>query len=222
MSPKLHKITAITLIFLGVYINIPFSVLGAIFDYPNILRQPVGQVLTLFKQGGGTLIATWYAFALAPLIMIAAAKLLHRVLRVGHPDLASIAATFGVLAGLFQAVGLIRWVFVVPALAEVFTDPAASEAAKAAAVTVFQAFHQYAGVALGEHLGQLSTAIWVLLISITMLDSAVFRRWQGFAGLAISVMMFLGLVGDLRLWLLSTLAFSGYSPRSLLFCYRCG
>jgi hypothetical protein len=194
MSSKLHKVTGATFIFLGIYINIPFSILGVIFDYPNILRQPTGQVLTLFKQGGATLIATWYAFAIAPVLMILAAKLLQRVLNDEYKNLAPVAATFGVLAGVFQVLGLIRWVFVVPALANAYTDPISNEASKASAIAVFQGFHQYAGVALGEHLGQLFTALWLAMISAAMLNSSVFKRWQGWVGLAISAMMFAGLV----------------------------
>lgn len=194
MSSKLNKITAATLIFLGIYINIPFSILGVIFDYPNILRQPTGQVLTMFKQGGSTLIATWYAFAIAALLMIVVAKLIQQILQDEHKHLTSIATTFGVLAGISQVLGLIRWVFIVPILADAYTDSNSSEATKSAAVMVFQGFHQYAGVAIGEHLGQLFTALWIVLISIAMLNSTIFRRWQGFVGIAISAMMMLGLV----------------------------
>ena len=194
MSSKLNKITAATLIFLGIYINIPFSILGVNFDYPNILRQPTGQVLTMFKQGGSTLIATWYAFAIAALLMILVTKLIQQILQDEHKHLTSIATTFGVLAGISQVLGLIRWVFVVPMLADAYTDPNSSEAAKSAAMMVFQGFHRYAGVAIGEHLGQLFTALWIVLISVAMLNSTIFRRWQGFVGIAISAMMLLGLV----------------------------
>ena len=194
MSSKLTKITALTFIILGIYINIPFSILGAIFDYPNILRQPTGQVLTLFHEGGSTLIATWYAFALAPILMIFAVKLLNQILQDEKQNLVLVATTFGVLAGLTQVLGLIRWVFVVPVVANTYTDPNSSEAAKAAAVMVFEGLHQYAGVAIGEHLGQLFTGFWVLLISTAMLNSKVFGHWQGIFGLIISGMMSVGLV----------------------------
>lgn len=193
MSSKLIKITGASLIFLGIYLNIPFSILGAIFDYPNILREPTGEVLTLFKQGGATLIATWYAFAFAAVLLIIVAKLVQQVLKNEHETILSLATTFGILAGIMQVLGLIRWVFVVPMLANAYTDATSTAATKDAAVMVFQGFHQYAGVAIGEHLGQLFTAIWIVLISVAMLDSAVFRRWQGKIGISIAVLMFLGL-----------------------------
>lgn len=59
---------------------------------------------------------------------------------------------------------------------------------------VFQGFHQFAGVAIGEHLGQLFTTIWIVLISVAMLNSTIFRRWQGIVGIAIFGLMLLGLV----------------------------
>lgn len=194
MSSKLFKFTGAGLIFLGVYLNIPFSILGAIFDYPNILRQPTGQVLTLFKQGGTTLILVWYFFALAALLLIVASLLIHRILKGNQETLLSIATVFGALAGILQVLGLIRWVFVVPVLANAYTDPNATEAAKAAAVMVFNGLHQYAGVAIGEHLGQLFTALWVLLISVSMFKSSAFRKWQGTAGIVIGVSLFIGLI----------------------------
>lgn len=193
MNSKLEKRTGAMFIFLGFYLNIPFSILGAIFDYPHILRQPAGEVLTLFKQGGNTLIATWYAFALTPLMLTALVVLVKKTFAKEEETLQSIAMVFGVAAGLFQVLGLIRWIFVVPTLANAYTDPAASVATKDAVIVVFNAFHQYAGVAVGEHLGQLSTAIWTLLVSVAMFRSATLQRWQSITGIAIAAMMFAGL-----------------------------
>ncbi len=60
------------------------------------------------------------------------------------------AAVLGALAGLMQAMGLLRWVMVVPGLAGT-PDGAA----------LFAMLHAYAGVAVGEHLGMLLTAGFV-------------------------------------------------------------
>lgn len=65
------------------------------------------------------------------------------------------------IAGVTQAMDLARWVFAVPGLAAIASDPAATAAAKETAIVVFNALHQYAGVALGEHIGQIFTALWV-------------------------------------------------------------
>ncbi len=59
-APSLPRVrcTGAALIFLGVGLNIPFAILGATFDYPDILRQPTADVLVRFQAGGAALIAT--------------------------------------------------------------------------------------------------------------------------------------------------------------------
>jgi hypothetical protein len=192
MNSKLLKITGALLIFWGIYLNIPFSILSATFDYPDILRQPTTQILTAFHAGGTTLLATWYSFALAALLFLFVVLLFHTVLRRESNVL--MATVFGVLAAVLQLLGLIRWVFIVPGLAEVYADATSSQATKDAVIVVFQAFHQYAGVALGEHLGQMFTALWILFVSAAMFKSKIFQVWQAYTGILIAVLMLLGLI----------------------------
>ncbi|MEJ0023862.1 MAG: DUF4386 family protein [Alphaproteobacteria bacterium] len=82
------------------------------------------------------------------------------------PALAIGAAITGSLAGLAQAIGLWRWVFVIPGLARTHADPASAPAAKLAAERAFEILNQYGGVAIGEHLGQLLTALFVLMLAL--------------------------------------------------------
>lgn len=194
MRSKLFKFTGVFLIFWGIYLNIPFSILSAIFDYPDILRHPTAEVLTAFKAGGNGLLAAWYAFALAALFFVFVVLLLHQVLRRESRILLSLATVSGILAAVLQLLGLIRWVFVVPGLAEVYTNEDSSQATKEAVIVVFNAFHQYAGVAIGEHLGQLFTALWIMFVSIILINSQRFKKWQGYAGIIIAIMMLFGLV----------------------------
>ena len=60
----------------------------------------------------------------------------------------------GVLCGVLQSIALMRWVFVIPILANLYVDPTANEATRAAAVVAYQVVHQYGGVAIGEQMGQ--------------------------------------------------------------------
>lgn len=147
--------------------NVPFAILGATFEYPDVLRRPAGEVLDLFAQGGAPLVLTWHAFALSALALapLAFALALTRKRVAEAPGLAIGAAIAGALSALAQAIGLWRWVFVVPGLARVHTDAAASEEAKRAAEQTFDLINQYGGVAIGEHLGQLLLALFVVLLS---------------------------------------------------------
>lgn len=63
----------------------------------------------------------------------------------------------GVLAAVVQFFRLARWLFRVPILARKYDDPAPSEATCEATVVVFESFHTYLGVAIGECLGYLFT-----------------------------------------------------------------
>jgi hypothetical protein len=82
-----------------------------------------------------------------------------------------------------QTLGFLRWPFLVSHLAQAYLAPGASEAQRAAATMVFESFHIYAGMAIGEHLGYLSTSVWTFLIALLMLRAPLFGRWLGLSGM---------------------------------------
>lgn len=151
---------------LAIAFNVPFSILGATFDYPNVLRRPAGEVLDQFAAGSAPLILTWYAFmacalalaVIAPLISVTRARL------AAHPATAIAAASLGALAGLAQAIGLSRWVFAIPGLANLHADPAATAEAKLFAERSYALMGALAGVGVGEHIGQLLTAAFIACV----------------------------------------------------------
>lgn len=170
-SPNSGTTLGIITIAFAIAFNIPFAILSMIFDYPAVLRRPAGEVLTLFDAGGAQLVLTWHAFALAALLFfpLAVALSLRADWIMKYPALTIGAAIAGGLAGLAQAIGLWRWVFVVPGLARAYVDPTASDTAKASAESTFNLINLYGGVAIGEHIGQLLTALFVLMLSIVLL-----------------------------------------------------
>jgi hypothetical protein len=165
---------------LAVAFNIPYAVLAAIYDYPDILRRPAGEALARFAAGGPTLILTWYAFALAALALapLAVALSISSDRLARRPALAVGAAIAGALAGAVQAIGLLRWTFVVPGLAQAHADPATAAAAEQA----FALANAYGGVAIGEHLGQLLNALFVLQLALIQRgEGARVTAWLGLA-----------------------------------------
>ena len=77
---KTEKTIGILLIIGAVGVLVPYTVLTIIFDYPNILRQETGAILTKFHQGGNRLIWTWWAFAILGLPLLEAYVLLGQKL----------------------------------------------------------------------------------------------------------------------------------------------
>ncbi len=104
-----------------------------------------------------------------------------------------LATTIGVLAGLVQFLGLIRWTFLVPYLAKTYLEPESTQATRDSIAVVFQAFHRYAGVAVGEHLGYLLTSLWSGFIALAVTQSPLFSPWIGWIGFLPAMGIFIGL-----------------------------
>ena len=186
----------VVLIAAPLWFNANFALLGKRFEYPDILRRPTSDILERFRAAGSGLILLWWTFMLSGLLLIAGAVLLGQVLGFGW--IVPVATTFGVLAGLVQMLGLLRWVYVVPALARAYTDPTLGPEEREVHAAVFRAFHQYLGIGVGEHLGYLFTGIWSVLIGVAVSQGTALSIWLGWpgvvigAGLAVGSAEFLG------------------------------
>jgi hypothetical protein len=181
---RLSRLTGIVLILTPIAFNVFFTLLSVTFQYPDILREPAGYVLRRFEAGGAALVATWYGFAITAVLFVPLVVLVHLVVTRKNTPYLWIATAFGVVAGVVQFLGLIRWPFLVPYLADAYLDPSSSEATRESVAVVFEAFNRYAGVAVGEHLGYLFTGLWTVLVAPTMMGSSLFRPWLGWAGIA--------------------------------------
>jgi Domain of unknown function (DUF4386) len=185
--------TAVLLIILPIAFIVIFFLLQRAFEYPDILRKPAGDILTRFAAGGGRLVRLWYAFVLTALLFIPAGVLLPRLLVPENPAYFAVTAALGVLAGLVQVLGLLRWPFLVPHLAKTYIQPGSSQATREAVEVVFGAFHQYLGVAVGEHLGYLFTSAWTALIAYRLIiHSSV--PWFGWLGLILAAGILVGML----------------------------
>src|SRR5262245_36177207 len=194
-TPQIRRLAGLLLILVPIAFTICFTLLQIQFEYPDILRQPTADVLTKFQAGGSKLIAVWYALTLSAVLFIPLVVLFHRLLAVQEASVAlRIATVFGVVAGVAQTLGFLRWPFLVPHLAQAYLAPDASEAQRAAAAMVFEAFHRYAGMAIGEHLGYLSTSVWTFLVALLMLRSPLFGRWLGLSGMLLALGVATGLL----------------------------
>lgn len=185
-----HRLTGALLMGVPLVFTLVFVLLGTAFEYPDILRRPVGYVLERFTAGGAGLIALWYGM-FASALVFTALPVLTRRLFPERSVLLDLGVTFGVLAGLVQALGFARWVFLVPALAATHADPTSSEATRAAVGVVFDAFNRYAGVAIGEHLGYLFTALWTLSVALPLLARS---RWLGASGIVFALGILVGML----------------------------
>jgi len=176
--------------------NVPFALLVDRFGYDDVLREPPLQVLAAFRAGGPELILIWLAFALCALAFLWVSAWTGEAIRAGGGRWPSWAAAAGAASGVAQAIGLSRWSFVVPGLADRALDGSPMDSA--VAVGTYQALHQFAGVAIGEWLGQTLLAAWTLAVGLALvrgpLAQGVWTRLLGTTALILSPLWIVGQV----------------------------
>ena len=190
MTPA-RSVSGALLIAVPLIFTAGFTGLQMTFDYPDILRHPASEVLTRFAQAGWDLHVYWYAMMIAAVGLVPASIAAGLHLWKRDSLLAGLSIGFGALAGLVQALGLIRWVMLTPVLAASYTAPGATEMDKAMAVSLFDATNAYLGVGVGEHLGYLFTGVWTLLVSALILSD---RRILAVSGMALSFTVMAGML----------------------------
>ena len=168
----------------AVLANVPYGALVALFDYDDVLRRPAGEVLELFHAGGTPLVLAWWTFGLSALCFSIAAMLMGEALKDGKAKLSTGFTLFGVLSGVCQAAALLRWTFAIPSVATAYVQAADGSAERAAAVAAYEALNTFAGVGMGEHLGQLVLMVWTFGAGLALMRMGGAMKWIGAAGLA--------------------------------------
>ena len=189
---KLITLTGLLLIVVPIAFNVTFFLLQRSFEYPDILRKPTGYVLQRFREGGVPLRRLWYAFAFSAVLFTPVPVLVQQLFQPNAPWFLAVGTTIGVLAGVVQFFGLIRWPFLVPSLADMYTDPDSTQATRDSVAVVFQAFHRYAGVAIGEHLGYIFTSTWTILLCIAIVVTKLVNPLFGWLGFLPAIGLLMG------------------------------
>src|SRR5215510_1802295 len=189
---KLTTITGLLLILVPIAFNVTFLMLGRAFEYPDILRKPTDYILQQFKAGGAPLRRLWYAFTFSAILFTPVPVLVQQVFQPDMPWFLAVGTAIGVLAGAVQFLGLIRWPFLVTSLADMYTQPKATEATREAVAVVFQAFHRYVGVAIGEHLGYIFTSVWTVLLCMAIITTHLVSPLLGWLGILPAIGVFVG------------------------------
>lgn len=151
-----------------------FTVLGVVFQYPQILERPTSEILDLYRENQ-TAVMTWFLVLVLSAALLAPAGLLLGRLLGG--SLGSWTTGVGIAAATVQVIGLQRWVTLVPGLSVDALDPSLRTAAEER----FELLHTVLGNIVGETFGYALTATFTVLV-VTGLRRTILPRWMGVIG----------------------------------------
>ena len=182
-----RKATGVLFIAVSVLMLCCFVLLGIILEYPEILRQGTGAVLAKYHQAGKTGPMLYYGLMISAVLVIFEAVLFQRVFRNDSQSVwLELGKYSGVLAGVFFIFGFMRWVFLVPLLAQNHAVAAAGVSPETMEL-MFQAFDTYLGFSIGEHMGFLFLSLMLALFGIALVQSRHAPSWLGWCGLVIGL-----------------------------------
>ncbi len=186
----LRRVTGWLLVLGAVTFAVAATILSSTFNWPDILREPPDVVLPEFVAGGTSLVWTWFAVAWTYAILLVPILLLPAALGRRDDPVLRAATWVGAASVLLSLIGFLRWVFVVPPLADTYV--AGDPTTKAAVAAAWMAQHQFGGALLGEHLGQLLAIAWSITISVLILRTGMLASWVGWFGLVASLLYLTG------------------------------
>jgi hypothetical protein len=174
-----YRMIPLLLVLYALINSVMVVVLGRAFDWPAILDEPAAVVLPAFAAAEGTIVTGFYLLLLASVLLVPISLGLHLGGR-------SVAA-FGVISGVVQTLGWVRWPLVVPALSDAWAAAPPDSVQRLIVAGNFDTLNSYAGGAVGEHLGWLFQALWAIGVAWWLLrGGARGERLLGGAGLVLA------------------------------------
>ncbi len=195
LTPNLNRQAAVFLAIEGLLIFAPLIILGASINWPASLDEPASVNLPLILEQFSSMMTGYGIYLIYSLLFYPVAYLTGRAI-VGE-DLENpifrIANGFAALSALARALGIVRWLFAMPVLARMYTDPSATAQMKESISVVYEMLNAYAG-GIGELLGvSLFAVIWLVLIGILILQKAQLPKWVAYFGFVAAASLFLNL-----------------------------
>lgn len=188
----METVTGIFAITLALIFNYFFFRLGKDFEYPDILKQPSGRILQKFQSNNKSIRRSWYGFMLGAVLFAPLIVMIHYTYQAtSHIEILGLATACGLISAVYQTLGLSRWVFTVPYLADLHKS-SKSESQKETIETIFMSQHKYLGEGIGEHLGYLFTSLWTILLATFLLLTEQLNFSLGIGGIIAGVAIAIG------------------------------
>ena len=192
----IRRQAAVFLIIEFLLIFAPLIILGAAINWPASLDEPASVNLPLILEQYMAMMTGYAIYLVYSLLFWPMAYLTGRAIVIEDTSntLFRVASGFAALSALARALGIVRWLFAMPVLARLYTNPAVTENFKESISMVYEMLNAYAG-GIGELLGvSLFASIWLVLICMLLIRSSQWPNWLGYFGLIVAASLLLNLL----------------------------
>ena len=184
-----------------------FIILSGAINWPASLDDPASVALPRLIQQASPVMIGYGSYLLAALLLVPATAGLNGRLGLTG-SVAGLALALATLSAIAKAIGISRWLFAMPGLAQAYVAPGADQATVA---LVYDTLNAYAG-GIGEALGVgLVSGVWTLLFGMVVLRSpGVIAKGLGAFLLICGLSLFLTIPASFGVELGPALTISGF------------
>jgi hypothetical protein len=179
-------------------IFVPLAVLGSALDWPNNLAEDAAYNLPLLIEEKNAAFWGYFIYLLYSMLFFPMGHMMGKCLALdsstapsmpyAQPDspFLSIGSGFAALSTVARCIGLSRWLFAMPILAEIYVDPSTTNTTKEAVSVSYEVLNGWGG-GIGEILGvSMFAALWVCCMSVLYLQSHKYPSWMGWVGFVVA------------------------------------
>jgi hypothetical protein len=161
------RLAAVTLIAQFLLILATFTILSGAINWPASLDDPASVALPRLVTEATPVMLGYGSYLIAALLLVPAAAGINGRLGLTGP-VAGLILALATLSAIAKAIGISRWLFAMPGLAQAYVAPGADQQTVA---LVYETLNAYAG-GIGEILGVgLVSGVWTLLVGWSVLRS---------------------------------------------------
>lgn len=148
------------------------------FEFPDILREDMETTLGLFHRNSSYTVPAYYLFTMTGISFMVMVMMLYKVGPFKHSTSGFLAMVFGVLFGLTSSLGFVRWPFLMQHLGKMLATASPDQIETIR--LVYDSFHIYAGVSVGENFAFWFEFLWMFLFSTSLVYAP--KYFPGYLG----------------------------------------
>ena len=169
-----------------------FYLLRTHISWPESLNLHAEEEPPLINEERGYVFTGYYFYLMSSIIFLSVVLVAKHWLK-SHGMLINyllnLTSLFTIISVAFRALGILRWLFVMPNLALTYVSEL-NDSLRQIIILQFDHMNLYAGMA-GEHMGvQLFGGVFIILLSVCLLLSRKVHRIFSISGLVLGVMTF--------------------------------